>query len=293
MNKAGKKILYLLLIIVVAVFFMYFLFPEDTVKKFMISKVSDAYPDFSITMDRIKPAFPPGLKFQNVNIYHLKESFLNAKQINITPGLFSIFQSKKVIFFKIKAYEGVIKGRAYIKKNKKEEAGKPNRNVIIDANLAGIRIKDIPALINLTDHKITGTLNGKVSYSITGHNDTAGAKIDMSNVTIKLSSPIFNLDSFTLRDIKADLAISNQRLQIDKCIIKGDQVDGSISGFIHLKGHIKKSVLNLTAIIKPHTSFLAHLGKNFPVTLLLKKGLDEKGFSLKINGTFEQPGFSF
>ena len=283
MKNAGKWLLYSIYIIVITVFFIYYLFPSDAVKKQIAFNLNRADPDLNITIDNIKPVFPPGLKLYNVSFYRLSNLLLEAEQIKITPGLLSLFRPKTTFFFKGRAYEGILKGRADITANK----------LMINADLSGIWTKDIPVVQDLSNRKISGMLSGKITYS--GDKEFAGtvnAELTLSDCEVELLTPVFNLESFTFESIEADVAMNNQNFQIKQCIAKGRQIEGNVSGFITIEDPPGKSVLNLTGKIKPHSLFLADLKKVFPTDLLFKKRHGKNGFPVRLSGTFDEPGFS-
>ena len=281
MKNAGKWLLCSIYIIVVGVFFIYYLFPSDAVKKYIAFNLNRANTELNITIDNIKPVFPPGLRLYNVSLYRLSNLLLKAKQIKITPGLLSLFRPKTTFFFKAEAYEGILEGRADIMANK----------LMINADLSGVRTKDMSVVQNLANRKISGMLSGKVRYS--GNREFAGtvnAKLTLLNCEVELLTPVFNLESFSFESIAADVTINNRKIQINECIIKGNQADGEISGSVNLKNPLGKSFLNLTGTIKPHHLLIENLQKSFPVKSLLKTG--KGGLPIRLYGTIDQPGFS-
>ena len=113
MNNSKKWLLCSIYIIVVGVFLIYYLFPSDAVKKYIAFNLNRANPELNITIDNIKPVFPPGLRLYNVSIYRLSNLLLEAKQIKITPGLLSLFRPKTTFFFKAEAYEGLLESFSF------------------------------------------------------------------------------------------------------------------------------------------------------------------------------------
>lgn len=268
-------------IIVVTALCIYYLFPSDAVKRYIAFNLNHANHELNITIDNIKPVFPPGLRLYNVSLYRLSNLLLEAKQIKITPGLLSLFRPKTTFFFKAEAYEGLLEGRADIMANK----------LMINTDLFGVRTKDMSVVQNLFNRKISGMLSGKVTY--TGNRKfagTANAKLILSNCEVELVTPVFNLESFSFESIAAEVAMNNQKIQINECIIKGNQADGRISGSVNLKNPLGKSVLNLTGTIKPHHLLVENMQNIFPVKSLLKTG--EGGLPIKLYGTIDQPCFS-
>ena len=281
MKNAGKWLLCSIYIIVITALFIYYLFPSDAVKKYIAFNLNRANPELNITIDNIKPVLPPGLRLYNVSLYRLSNLLMEAEQIKITHGLLSLFRSKTTFFFNAEAYEGILKGRADIMANK----------LMINADLSDVRTKDMSVVQNLSNRKISGMLSGKVTYN--GNREFAGtvnAKLTLSNCEVELLTPVFNLESFSFESIAADIAMNNQKIQINECIIKGKQADGRISGSVSLKNPLGKSVLNLAGTIKPHHLLIENLQNIFPVKSLLKTG--KGGFPIRLYGTIAQPGFS-
>ena len=286
MNNTRKWLLYATYIMVAAAFFIYYLFPSNTVKNYLTSNLNKAYPGIDVTIDHVKPAFPPGLRFYNVNFYHINDFLLDVEQIKIVPSFFSLFRSKTNFFFKGRTGEGIFEGKGELTKNR------PSRKVIIDGKLSGIQIKEIAALKNLAGRNISGILNGDFTYR--GDNKSGGnlrAKLIASDCELELLTPVFKLESLTFSKIAADLVMKNGELQVKQCIITGDQTDGSLSGSVTLKKPMGKSYLKLSGTIKPDPYFLADLGKDLPANLLPKKIFGKNGFPIRIYGTLDKPRF--
>ncbi len=290
MNKTKKIILYISYIIAAFIFFLYVLFPSDAVKEYIEYKLVGINPDLSISIDHIKPAFPPGIRLNAVNFYYIRSLFLDAETVKIVPGIFSLFTSTTTLSFKGVAHDGIINGKANIGRN----AGHIN----INANLSGIQIKDIPALKNLAGiekekYKVVGILNGIITYSNNkGSGRAMGAKLGISDCRVKLKEPIFNHENFIFSKIEADLATVRKRLQIKSCTIEGDMVNASFSGSIVTKKNLGSSALNLKGNIKLKPLFFKNINKNILASIFPKKMSGNNSFFLKIGGTFNNPEFT-
>jgi len=290
MNNTKKKFLYISYIIAAFIFFLYVLFPSDTVKIYIEHKLGGINPDLSISIDNINPVFPPGVRLNTVSFYYIRSLFLDAETIKIVPRIFSVFSSKTAFSFKSAAYDGIINGKATIGSN----AGQ----IKIDADLSGIQIKDIPAIKNLVGiekekYKVSGILDGEVTYSNNkGSDRVMGAKLDISDCRVKLKEPVFNHENFTFSKIEADLATVKKRLQIKSCTIEGDKVNASLSGTIVTKKNLGSSVLNLKGKIKLKPLFFGNMKKNLLSSIFPEKMSGNSSFSFKIGGTVDNPEFT-
>ena len=299
MNNFKKQMLYFIYIIVVIVLFTYYLFPSDAVKKYVAVEFNKLHPDFNISINFIKPVFPPGLRLYNVTIYNVNNLLFEAEQITITPVLLSLFSAKPSFSFKGKAYEGFLEGNGtLIKKTgtKNPDIKDPNRKdinkqkIIVKTKLYGMNIKNISAIQRLAEREITGILDGLFSFNSSESTGTLMADINISDCEIELLPPLSNLKSISFTNIKTKAVINNKKIQINECIIKGKQADGKISGSVNLKNPFEQSVINLTGNIKPHQLLIENLQHIFPVKSLIQTG--KVGIPIRLYGTIEQPGFS-
>ncbi|MCJ7830322.1 MAG: hypothetical protein MUP74_02945, partial [Desulfobacterales bacterium] len=62
MTATRKKALYGLYIIAAGCFFLYYLFPSEALSRFIASELKHVNPELGITIDKIYPVLPPGLR---------------------------------------------------------------------------------------------------------------------------------------------------------------------------------------------------------------------------------------
>jgi type II secretion system protein N len=285
MNNIRKKFLYTAYILSVTVFFLFYLFPADVVKNKLSFAVAEIHPGLNLAIDKITPAFPPGLRLQPVEFYHHRALLLSAEQIKIAPVLLSLLNPPVKFVFKGRAYGGDVEGRGEFDAKQSDSKG------TIGAQFAGIQIKEISVIQNLTDFKIAGLLDGKIKYDIakiSGRN--LSAELVLSDCTIELLASVFILDTISFKKIEADIALNNNKLQLKQCILKGKQMDGTMSGTITLKNPFKDSVLKLSGAITPQPLLLENLSKIFPVN---RKKMKQGAMHITIGGTFDKPDVFF
>ncbi|MFC1859499.1 type II secretion system protein GspN [Thermodesulfobacteriota bacterium] len=285
MSKNKKKgLIYTLYIFIATAFFFYVLFPDEVAKKYITNSLINAYPALNVTIDRIKPTLPPGLQLYNVGLDVKKNSMFGADRIKIVFGLLSMFQSNKRLIFKGRSYEGKFKGNIHLKR------GNPGR-MSMEADIAGIELQKIPILRNASDRKISGILEGKITYDSEKSANPINARFELSNGSVEILSPIVPLENLTFKTIETDVDINEKRINLKRCVFKGHQIDGEISGVITIGEPFGKSVINLSGTVKPQASFFAELRKTLPANLLPKKRKLDAGFPIILNGTIDEPGF--
>jgi type II secretion system protein N len=283
MKISNKTVLYTIYIIAITGFFLYYLFPSDTLKSYLAYRLSQASPDTEVIIDRVSPAIPPGISLHNVGIAHRNEPLVDLDNIQLMPGILSLFSEKTTVNFKGHLNGGTFKGQAHISDN----PGGPE--VTGEGQISGIQVQGIPALDRLPADEISGMLNGKFTFVTTGPNQTAEGQLTLSQSRIVLNKAVFNLRALEFRDINADLILENNTLTIKQTSARGNQLDADLSGTIALSG---KKALDLNVSVKPHHLLLAKIEKTLPLDLLRQKNAGDSAISFTIDGTFDQPGFS-
>lgn len=283
MNNTRKWLPYSLFVIAVTAFFIYYLFPSEKVKNYITFNLNKSYPGINIAIDHVKPDFPPGLRLYNVNFY-MHDFLFRSEQIKIAPGLLSLFRSKVIFFFKGGAYTGILEGKGEFTKKRPE--------IMIEGKLSGMQIKEISTVKDFIGRNISGVLDGKFTYRNENESgDNLKAELIISDGELELLTPVFKLRSVPFSRIAADLVMKNRKLQIKRCIIKGDQMNGSISGTVTLKNNPGQSYLKLSGTIKPHPTFIEKLGKDLPANLLPEKIFSKDGVRIRVYGTIDKPRF--
>ena len=111
MGKTKKRLLYTAYIITVTVFFLYYLFPSDDAKDYVLFYANNAVPDMKISLERIDPAFPPGLLLSDVTVFYHEKPVVKAEYLKLVPGILSLVKRDLTVYFKSSLYDGIIQGR--------------------------------------------------------------------------------------------------------------------------------------------------------------------------------------
>ena len=286
MKISKISILYTVYIICITGFFLYYLFPSDTLKTYLTYRLGQGNPDITVTIERISPVIPPGINLHDVGIVHQNEPLVDLDSLKIMPGILSLFTDKTTVNFKGRVNTGTFSGHAELDDNSGRQ------KVKCDGQIEGIQVQGIPALQRLPADKISGVLDGNFTYANTGPNRSLAGKLTLSQCRIDLKNAVFNLKSLEFKDIDADLMLDNNTLNIKHTSARGNQLDADLSGTIGLAGRRGQTALNLNVSVTPHHLLLAKIEKNLPMDLLRKNKAGNSAISFKIDGTLDQPGFS-
>ncbi len=213
-------------------------------------------------------------------------ALIDLESLKIMPAILSLFRDKTTVNFTGRVNAGTLSGRAELN----DTSGGPE--VKVDGRISGVQVQGIPALERMPADKISGVLNGDFAYANTGPDRSLTGKLTLSQCRIELKEALFSLKSLEFKDIDADLVLKNETLNIKRSSAKGNQLDADISGTIALTGQTDQSALNLTISVTPHHVLLAKIEKTLPMDFLRQKNAGKGAISFKINGTWDEPGFS-
>jgi type II secretion system protein N len=282
--KAG--IAWAVFIIGAALLFLYILFPTDSAKKYLADLARQTHPNLTLEIGQLKLGFPPGVKLYDVSVYHSDRTIVDLENVNIWPDIVSLFLATTHISFKGNGHGGNFSGDVDI--IKKAE----NREIIIDADFAGIQANQLEALGAFTTHRISGNLDGTVTFTAKMPHQELVGDLTLIDGKIELSPPLLAQKELTFDSIDAQLMFNGRSLTIERCELQGDQLDGEVAGSIKFGRQLSNRILDLSGTVRPHEAFLARLGDQVP-KLLANKNWQTRGVPFRIKGPAEAPTYSF
>lgn len=280
---------YILYTLIVVACFLYYLFPSDTAEDLIASYLKTSQPDVVWQVDRIKPSFPPGLRFMEMGISYKKSAPTRVDLLVVRPDYWMMFADKKAFDFRGSVYQGDIEGRV------EYMAGAQPHLVRAAVDFRDIRLDDAAALQGLLGRKVLGRLNGEARYeNIRGKEGIADIRLKLSNVAMELALPLLNIgiDQLTFRSVDAMITIDQQSLTLKQCSAVGEQADGELSGTIRFRRPLAKSLLDFKGTVKPHTGLLATIKNLVPGALFPQQKAGDGGIPIKLYGTIEKPKIS-
>ena len=280
------RISWTIYIICAALFFLYVLFPSDTVKAYLVDRIRQTHPNLTVKMGRVRPVFPPGLKLYEVSVYHLGRRIAELEDLKITPDILSLFSATTHLTFNGEGYGGILKGGIDLTKNASQT------DVVVGADLAGVQVSRIEALRSLTTHKISGNLNGRLTFKANVPGEALTGNLTLTKGQIEFSAPIMKQNAINFDTIEAELIFDGRSLTIKRCRLDGNLLDADVSGSIKFAGLSARKILDLSGTLKPHETLLVKLGRNVS-ELIGSRNLENQGIAFKINGPLDSPRYSF
>lgn len=285
MKTLRKCFLYALYVLVLVVGFGYYLFPSDAIRGWLEFRFGEAFPEFRISIRDLSPDFPPGLAMRGVRIFYKNREVAVADALSATPSLFSFFRSRTRIHFKGQVHGGFLRGEA--------DVGEAAPRTTLRLLLSGLRLETSPALRELAGFSVSGGLDSKCEFRLPGKPGefpSAHVLIGVSGVELAKASLPPSIRRLTFRRLEAKLVALDGRIRVERFTASGYEADARMAGWIDVKRPFGKSILNVEGTILPHAMFLSDLEKDYPgLPALAGKSA---GFSLKIDGVVDAPGYS-
>lgn len=287
MKKIIKWVLYPGYIIAVTAFFLYMLFPTDVAMEYFTGYLGKHYPDYSVTVDTIKPVFPPGVRLNSVSIAFRGDTWVDLDQLHIRPRYLSVLSQRKTVRFAGTAYSGKLWGSIVFRR------ASSAYQMTAAAELKGIRLEENEYLQTLSGRKIGGGLDSTIGYSgDKGKDGSLKVNLHVKDGEVGLTNPLFSINNLTFKKVEAELVVDKRSLKLNRCDISGDQVDGDVTGVVLFRKPFERSRLEFKSNVTPHHLLMASLKKVLPKSLLPSKKGGEKGYPIKLYGTIEKPKIS-
>jgi type II secretion system protein N len=288
MSNLKKWFVYLAFIITAMVFLIYYLFPSEFVKRYIIFKISQINPDLEVSIGHVFPTFPPGLRFDTVSFGYAGNRMMEAEEMRVVPRLASLLRARRILLFSLNAYSGSVIGKAFI------IAIHKNGQFDIEAIISGIQLADIPAIKNQSAFKLSGVLGMEISYQNGPKiGNTMHARIKILDIELQSENLFLNQDFMAFDRIEAYLLMRDGRIELESCNFTGDQFDGMLSGFGVLKNPVNKSTIDLSGRLNLHHPFLSQQDGNLPPAILNALKSETGDILILIRGSIENPSFSF
>jgi type II secretion system protein N len=278
---------YLLFALLAVCVFLYFLFPDETVRAYVDNRLAGIDPSLSITADAIRPTFPLAVSFSAVDLIRNGASVIHVDQARVSPALATLFKQQKRLDCMAKLAGGTVDGRLFI------EGGGPSSRLRAEADLTAIRLERIEALSSLDRFTLTGPLNGRLTHD--GARAPAGQAnglLTAPGLRITLNAPVFGIAELVMDQTEADFSLAGQTLRLKALTFNGPLVEGKISGRIEIEAPFGLSRLRLNGNLKPQPELFAQLQDTLPKGIINPRTLGTRGVNFRIYGTIDNPDVS-
>jgi len=284
---------YIIYCIIVTGGLLYYRFPSDVLRDYVQIRANNLNTPLFLSIGRMKPWPPFGVRLGQTEV-SLKDKpdikLFRADSVLLRAEAWPFFKGKGKYCFECLAYGGDLRGCIYFKKRGMTS---PFNTEI---ELKNIRIGNYRYLKHPIGRHVDGILLGTVYYSGQYRNliDGAGeANLTLQDGRVELLLPILTLESIEFDEVKIDMVLKKQKINLARFELKGPKLKGTLSGTIGLKRRFAKSTLELKGTIRPFASFFKSPEGLSRSMMFFKQRLRKGALTFIIHGTLGEPKIKF
>jgi len=284
---------YVVYTLAVTIGFLYYRFPSDTAKAYLVSQAASARPPMVLSVKGLRPEWPPGILLTGVTIAPgetPREAVFQADSVSIAPTLWSVASGAPLYRIEAHAYQGDMRGHFRIE-NRTIGTGVSTSFEFID-----LQIGDYSYLRSRLGRDVSGILNGEIVYEGLQNRlmeGTGQGTITVGNGKVTLSQPILGLSAFDFDRLFVTFSLKDRHITLTQVQLDGKTVKGELSGTIAMNSDPPRSRLDLKGTMEPLGGIIGDMKGDAAMLSFLRQGLKKLGRSFVIQGTLEKPTFRF
>jgi len=286
--KNKKWFGYILFCIIIAGGLLYYRFPSDALRDYLQKTANNVNNSVTLSIDQVKPLLPFGIKLVHSELFlkgKLSRKLFRSDILTIKSSPWSFFKEISKYCFKCLSYGGDITGCVYFKSSMKAPFD-------TEIELRDIHIAEHEHLKDFIGREIDGILSATIFYKGEHKNligGTGEAHVTLAEGKIALLVPVLSIESIEFDEIKSNMALKKQTINLKHVELKGPLLKSTLSGTIRLKKEFTKSALNLKGTIEPYASFFKDMKDISNTMSFFKQRMKEGVLPFIIYGTIEEP----
>lgn len=228
---------------------LYLRFPGETLTDY-VKAVAAQHPRALLSLDNIQPSFPPGLSAANVTIgdRNRPDATLHADLLSVRPRVLSLLKGELAVLLAAKGYGGEASGRVDFTRLFSLQGP-----LAAEATLRDVRIERCAWLQEALARRVTGTLQGAVSFSGTMEamkNMTGNVDFTLTNGVFPLIDGFLNFKKIDFSRIEGKLSLQSGTMKITQLTLTGELLRASLKGNILIADEFRESRIDLTGTIE-------------------------------------------
>ncbi len=260
---------YILACIAMLLACLYLRFPGEALADY-VKALAAQNPESLLSIDKIRPTFPPGLALENVTIGYRDppSATLRLEDLSLRPGVLSLLKGQLTILLAAKGYGGEARGQVDF--SKLFSLGGP---LAAGVTLRDVRIEKCAWLQEALARQVTGTLQGTVSLSgtmETPNNMTGNVDFTLTNGVYPLIDGFLDIKKIDFSKIEGKFSFLNGAMKITQLTLTGEKLRVSLKGNILIANEFPESRIDLSGTIE-------------------LPGQGSKRLTLNISGTIDNP----
>ena len=230
--------------------FLYLRFPGEALTDYVKAAVAAQYPGATLSIDTIRPSFPPGLALSNITVglRNRPDPILRVDDLTIRPGGLALLRGRLAILATATGYGGEVRGKVEFSRLFSFQGP-----LTAAVDIRDLRIDKWAWLRELFVRQVTGTLKGTINLTGTAEalkNGTGTVDFTLTNGTYPLQEPFLGLDKIDYSRVEGKASFRNGALKVTQLTLTGEKLRCSLKGNILLADDFQASKLDLNGTIE-------------------------------------------
>jgi type II secretion system protein N len=230
--------------------FLYLRFPGEALTDYVKAVVAARYPGVTLSIDTIRPSFPPGFAFSDITVglRDRPDPILRADSLTIRPGGLALLGGRLAILAAAAGYGGEVRGRVEFSRPFSLEG-----QLTAAVDIRDLRIDKWTWLRELFARQVTGTLKGSVAFSGAAEalkNGTGTVDFTLTSGTYPLQESFLGMDKIDYSRVEGKASFRNGALKVTQLTLSGEKLRCSLKGNILLADDFQASQIDLNGTIE-------------------------------------------
>ena len=230
--------------------FLYLRFPGEAVTDYVKAAVAAQYPGATLSIDTIRPSFPPGFALSNITVglRNRPDPTLRVDDLTVRPGGLALLRGRLAILAAAAGYGGEVRGKVEFSRLFSFQGP-----LTAAVDIRDVRVDKWAWLRELFVRQVTGTLKGAINLTGTAEalkNGTGTVDFTLTNGTYPLQEPFLGLDKIDYSRVEGKASFRNGALKVTQLTLTGDKLRCSLKGNILLADDFQASKLDLNGTIE-------------------------------------------
>ena len=230
--------------------FLYLRFPGEAVTDYVKAAVAAQYPGATLSIDTVRPSFPPGLALSNITVglRNRPDPILRVDDLTVRPGGLALLRGRLAILAAAAGYGGEVRGKVEFSRLFSFQGP-----LTAAVDIRDVRVDKWAWLRELFVRQVTGTLKGAINLTGTAEalkNGTGTVDFTLTNGTYPLQEPFLGLDKIDYSRVEGKASFRNGALKVTQLTLTGEKLRCSLKGNILLADDFQASKLDLNGTIE-------------------------------------------
>jgi type II secretion system protein N len=285
MKTRNQILLYTLYGLFIAVVFLYVLFPAAAAKTYIEQSINGASTNPRISLGRVKPSLPPGLKMLGAEVLYSGQALVRCSVLTMAPKYLSFIRGRPSFSLKGRLHGGTLKGSLSFEKIA------PPGDLKLEVRLDDVATQKMMLVKLMTGQKISAKLNADIVYENGPAKNAANMNLALKDVDVALKAPVMGLKRLIYETVQADVTSIPGGLRIADVKAAGDQMESRLRGSVTFREPTEKSLLQMKGTVKFHLKTISKLDQRSAAGARAAMQSGDGSLPLTITGTLAEPRF--